>query len=241
MRSMVFRVAVVLPLALGCGGEKKQPSAEEVHKQLAPTIEPKLQVIEKILKEPFPSPTNTIKLDGPMIDMIKDVGESKIAGNALYAFEADLRTLDRYQGNPLRYNFNGEYVNDCFQLVRKKGLAGGNFGTYTRDPMPWTNDEHIVRMKLPYCAALRYLLVIKLDAFKDTDYIDKEKFGGGGAIAQVHVFDLDSGGKHLGGVTFDAVSSEYVKGDIESDLRQNFYNALQKAVHAHVPDANLGP
>jgi len=235
---MMWLVAVA---AAGCGGGKAQPTAEELHKQLAPLVEPKLVAIEKLLKEPFPEPTGTIKLDGPPLAIIVELGENKLRGNALYAFEADLRTLDRYQKNPLRYNFNGEYVNDCFQMVRKKGLAGGDFDTYSRDPMPWTSSEHIVGMKLPKCAVMRYLVVIKLDVFKDTEYIDKEKFGGGGAIARVHVFDLEAGGKHLGGVPFEAQSSDSVRsGDIDSDLRQNFYGSLKKAVAAQLPDADLG-
>lgn len=227
--------------AVGCGGGKAAPTAEELHTLHAPIVEPKLQVIEKIMKEPFPAPTGTIKLDGPL-QMLAEIGEGKLRGNAFYAFEADLRSLDRYQRNALRYNFNGEYINDCFQMVRKKGLAGGDFETYSRDPMPWTHSEHIVGMKLPYCAALRYLLVIKVDAFLGAEYVDKEKFGGGGANAQVHVFDLDTGGKHLGGVTFEAESSKYVRNrDIDADLRGNFYKALQKAVRTQLPDADLGP
>src|SRR5687768_11749352 len=99
---------MLMLLVLGCGSEKKGPSADDLVKQLTPVVEPKLVVLEKILKEPFPAPTESLKLEGPPLQMIRDVGESKVDGNALYAFEADLRTLDRYQRNPLRYNFNGE-------------------------------------------------------------------------------------------------------------------------------------
>lgn len=235
MRILLLMVAVV-----GCDGEKKGPSAEELHKQLAPIVEPKLVVIEKILAAPFPAPTGTLEKPSAPIEMVRDSGENQVKGNALYAFEADLRTLDRYQRNPLRYNFNGELVNDCFQIVRKRGFSGGHFDTHSREPRPWKGDEHIVGMKLPKCAALRYLLVVKLEAFKDTDYIDKETFGAGGALAQVHIFDLGADGKHLGGVAFAAESSDYVRGtDTTSDLRENFYRALHEAVRAHVPDARL--
>jgi hypothetical protein len=56
------------------------------------------------------------------------------------------------------------------------------------------------------------------------------------------VFDLDAGGKHAGGVTFSARSSDYVRGGaqaVDSDLRENFYKALSAAVRAQLPDARL--
>ena len=224
---------------VACGGGKKGPSADELVKQLSPVIEPKLVTIEKILKEPFPAPTESLKVDGPPIEMIRDAGEGKVAGNALYAFENDLRSIERFQRNPLRYNFNGEIVNHCFMIVRKQLMAGGDFEMHSQDPRSWKGAEHLVGMNLPHCAALRYLLVIKLDAFKDTEYIDDKSFGGGGALAQVHVFDLDAGGKHAGGVSFVAESSRSVRGDTTQDLRGNFYRALQTAVAKHLPDARL--
>src|SRR5688572_15499262 len=85
-----MRWSLVL-LIVACGGEKK-PSAEELHKKHAPVVEPKLVAIEKILKEPFPAPTGNIKLDGPPLQIVRDVGEDKVDGNALYAFENDLRS-----------------------------------------------------------------------------------------------------------------------------------------------------
>ena len=251
-RGLAAVVPLLVPLAVpvaavmatvatsACGGGDGPPSAEALHKKHAPVVEAKLATIDKILSQPFPAPTDAIKLDGPPLVVMYDTGEDTFNGNALYAFEADLRTPDTYQRNPLRYNFNGEYINDCVMMTRKKMLAGGHFDTYSRDPMPWTGDDHIVRMKLPKCAALRYLLVVKLDAFKQTEYIDKETFGGGGALAQVHVFDLEAGGKHAGGVTFAAQSSQTVRGGgIDSDLRENFYLALNEAVTKHLPDARL--
>jgi len=235
-RMRMLWIAVVM--AAGCGGGKKAPTAEQLHVQLAPIVEPKLQAIENLLKEPFPAATGSIKLDGPPLEMIREIGDHKIRGNALYAFEWDLRSLDRYRNIPLRRNFDGEYINDCFQIVRKKGLAGGT--SYPANAKPWAGDEHIVGMKLPYCAATRYLLVIKIDEYKATEYIDKEKFGGGGAAAQVHVFDLDAGGKHLGGVPFGAQSSDVVTTHtIDSDLQANFYSSLQNAVKEHLPDASF--
>jgi hypothetical protein len=230
-----MRVVILLCL-MACGGGKKEPSPEELHKQLSPQIEPKLVTIEKIIKEPLPEPTGAIKLDGPPLHIFEYPSG---AGNAIYAYDADLRSIERYQKNPLRYNFNGQLVNDCFMMVRKKMLAGGDFETYSRDPMPWKGDEHIVREKLPECAALRYLVIVKLDAFQDTKYIDKEKFGGGGALAQAHVFDLEAGGKYAGGVAFSAKSSDYVKGDIDSDLQNNFFKAMESAIKAKLPDAAL--
>jgi hypothetical protein len=237
-----MRAATLAAAVAACGGgEPAAPNADKLHAQLAPLVEPKLKLIEEqILKQPLPAPTETIEVTGPPLRLIFDLGSNEVGGNTLYAFDDDLRSIERYQRNPLRYNFSGELVNDCFMIVRKKMFAGGDFGMSSRDPKPWTGDEHIVGMKLPRCAALRYLVVIKLDAFKDTDYIDKESFGAGGAIAQAHVFDLEAGGKHAGGVSFRAESSSHVRGgDTTGDLRENFYKALKVAVGKHLPNAQL--
>lgn len=233
-------VLVVFAIAACSSQEKSGPNAETLHAQLAPVVEPKLQVIETILKQPLPAPTNKIGLAGPTLQMMYDAGANQVSGNALYAFDSDLRSIERYQRNPLRNNFNGELVNDCFMIVRKKMLAGGDFTTYNREPMTWEGQEHVVGMKLPRCAAMRYLIVVKLEAFKGTEYIDKERFGGGGAVAQAHIFDLEAGGKHAGGVTFTAVSSSLVRGtDTDQDLRNNFYKALEAELRKHLPDARF--
>lgn len=238
--SGAMKVALLL-VAAACASEKSAaPSAEQLHAKLAPVVEPKLQVIEKIAEEPLPAPTGKIELSGPPLVVVFDSGANEVSGNALYAFENDLRSIDRYQRNPLRYNFNGEIVNDCFMIVRKKMFAGGDFTTYNREPKTWEGEEHVVGMKLPSCAVLRYLIVVKLEAFKGTEYIDKEKFGGGGAIAQAHIFDIEAGGKYAGGVSFTAQSSSYVSGgNTDQDLRENFYKAMQGELRKHLPDARF--
>lgn len=233
MRRLILVVA-----AAGCGGDKG-PNADELHAKLAPAIEPKLVVIEKIVKDGLPAPTGKLALaGGPPIEMLRDGGGGKALGNAIYAYEQDLQNIEKLQRNPLRWNFNAELVNHCFMMVRKKMLAGGHYETYSRDPMTWKGDEHRVVSELPQCAALRYLMVVKVDLLKETEYIDKEKFAAGGAAAQVHVYDLEADGKHLGGVEFFALSSDAAH-DPSSDLRVNFSRAMEKAIRDHLPDARL--
>jgi hypothetical protein len=80
-------------------------------------------------------------------------------------------------------------------------------------------------------------VVARVDLFKGTDYIDKEKFGAGGATASALVFDLDTGA-YLGGVPFSATSSSSAY-DPSADLAVNFYKALDGALNAAIKGANL--
>src|SRR5688572_1182713 len=92
-----MRAVVVVGALAACGG-KSGPTVDELHKQHAPTIEPKLANIEKIAKAPLPDPTGTVKLSGPMIAWIHSTGELTARGNASFNYDVDLKDL-RIEGN----------------------------------------------------------------------------------------------------------------------------------------------
>lgn len=119
------------------------------------------------------------------------------------------------------------------KAVPPKGLM------YDRDPMLTPGDEEAPKRVLAACGLLRYLVVVKMLAFRATKYIDKKSFGGGAARAEVLVFDLGANGAFAGGVPVVVESSDSTKSDIDSDLMVNFEKELARAVQASLPDARL--
>ena len=224
-----MRFALCLVLLVACKGEKQLTTKELVEKYKA-QIEPRLAAIEKIRNAPLPAPTGTIALDGGPQPNFSNYAPY---GNLIYAYWADLEDMKKYEPNQLRYNFMAEIVNDCYLTVREGNQAikpngvQGNFPT----------EAYLAKDLLPMCGAARYLIVIDLKAFKDTEYIDKEHFGMGAAAADAHLFDLETG-KYLGGVSFETTSSKYTS-DPDSDLRDRFHKAMEAALRKFLPDSKL--
>jgi hypothetical protein len=225
-----MKLAVVCALvAIGCGG-KHEPSADDLLKQLGPTIEPKLANAEKIAKRPLPEPTGKITPSGPPMKWVEYFPPDPVTGNATIAFDTDLKNLREYSAVELRFE-HLTILNDCFAMVRDKTTAATASGRAA------IRDDFVMTRTLPECAALKYLVVVRLDEFQSTKYVDKEHFEAGHARATALVFDLDTAA-YLGGVTFASSSNNYIK-DPDSDLRNGFHDALKAALNKAMPGADL--
>ena len=229
MRTTVSGLALVL--AAACGGDDG-PSFDELMRKNAPLIEPKLVNLEKIARAPLPDATDEIRLSGPMI-VWTYMSATQAGGNATLAFDLDLKDLTTKGRTELRTS-NIDIANHCYSTVRKREIASEDRPTgFSRG---WAN-ESMMKDILLQCAVLRYLVVARIDDFKASKYIDKERFGAGRASARALLFDLDTG-TYLGGVKFTAASSKTTH-DPTSDLADNFYKALHSALNAKIPGASL--
>lgn len=229
---MVLSLLVLTPAAC----KKKEPAPAELIAAARPSLEPKIVAIERIAKTSLPGATGKISLAGPPLEVIGALREPP-TGNAALVFDEDLKDGLTWTARVDLRRDQSSLANDCVMLVRKGTMSGIHNKMFEREPMIW--DEAQPKRTLPACALVRYLLVVKLLDHRATKYVDKKSFVGGKAAAEALVFDLEQGGAYAGGVRFEAESSDFTKSDIDDDLTNNFEKAMQKAIHATLPNAKL--
>jgi hypothetical protein len=223
MMVMSRRVAIgaLAVTLLGCKAMKLRPYKEQGEAKLAA-----LEAIRAKVASMPPLAADAVK---PVSLRTSSYGSGK--RNAVWMHLEEMQYLSAYQSVPLRL-LKGE----DFHWTEAVSMLQNGPGSNTTDFEIQSAFERFL--------AIEHVVVIKITSLAKPKLTGQNKFEGGSASGEVHVFTL-AGAVHHGGVRFSAknrpkVSVDLMKSDegLLEDLGSEALSAASQALRKQLPDYN---